>query len=149
MPVPDPAVTRSAIVPCAQCARLNRVDLARADSVAKCGSCRMALSLDAPLMLTDGNFDRVIEASTVPVIVDFYADWCGPCKAMAPVFADLAQRQRAKALVAKLDTDRNPAIAARYGIRSIPTIVVMRDGKEVARQVGALPMQGLEQLLRS
>jgi thioredoxin 2 len=145
----DASRNRPAILPCAECGKLNRVDLARADDRATCGSCHAALVLDAPLTLTDANFDRVTTSSAVPVIIDFYADWCGPCKMMAPVFADLARRQRGQALVVKVDTDRSPAVAARFGIRSIPTIAVMRDGKEVARQVGALPMAALEQLLRT
>jgi thioredoxin 2 len=128
---------------------MNRVDLARVDAVAKCGSCRVAVVLDAPLTLTDTTFDTVVNGSAVPVVVDFYADWCGPCKQMAPVFAELARRQRGQAIVAKVDTDRSPAVASRFGIRSIPTIVVMRAGNEVARQVGAAPMATLEQLLRS
>jgi len=81
--------------------------------------------------------------------VDFYADWCGPCRMMAPVFAEFARRQRGTALVAKVDTERSPVVAARFGIRSIPTLTVMRDGREVARQVGAVPMAALEQLLAS
>lgn len=140
---------RLAVVPCASCGTMNRVDLARVDAVAKCGSCRVAVVLDAPLTLTDTTFDTVVNGSSVPVIVDFYADWCGPCKQMAPVFAELARRQRGQSLVAKVDTDRSPAVASRFGIRSIPTIVVMRQGAEVARQVGAAPMSALEQLLRA
>jgi thioredoxin 2 len=144
----DTTGKRTAIVPCASCGTMNRVDLARVDAVAKCGACRVAVVLDAPIMLTDATFDTVVSASTVPVIIDFYADWCGPCKQMAPVFGELARRQRGQALVAKVDTDRSPGVASRFGIRSIPTIAVMRAGKEVARQVGAVPMAGLEQLLR-
>jgi thioredoxin 2 len=140
---------RLAVVPCASCGTMNRVDLARVDAVAKCGSCRVAVVLDAPLTLTDTTFGTVVNGSAVPVVVDFYADWCGPCKQMAPVFAELARRQRGQAIVAKVDTDRSPAVASRFGIRSIPTIVVMRAGNEVARQVGAAPMATLEQLLRS
>jgi thioredoxin 2 len=89
-----------------------------------------------------------VSATAVPVIVDFYADWCGPCKMMAPVFAELARRQRGQALVVKVDTERNQAIAARFAVRSIPTLVVLRDGHEVARQVGAASMPVLEALLR-
>jgi thioredoxin 2 len=127
---------------------MNRVDLARVDAVAICGACRVPVVLDAPITLTDANFDTVVSACAVPVIIDFYADWCGPCKQMAPVFGELARRQRGQSLVAKVDTDRSPGVASRFGIRSIPTIAVMRDGKEVARQVGAVPMAALEQLLR-
>lgn len=126
---------------------MNRVDLARQDANAKCGTCHELLTLNAPIMLTDTTFDKVVNASSVPVIVDFYADWCGPCKAMAPVFADLARRQRGKALVVKVDTDRSPMLSSRFSIRSIPTLTVHRDGKEVARQVGAVPLATLEQLL--
>ncbi len=140
--------TRSAIVPCASCGKLNRVDLARLDAKPVCGPCRAPLTLDAPILLTDDTFDRVIESASVPVIVDFYADWCGPCRAMAPVFADLARRQAGRALVVKVDTDRSPIVSSRFGIRSIPTLTVIRDGKEVARQVGAVPLPKLEQLLQ-
>jgi thioredoxin 2 len=144
----DTAAKRLAVIPCHMCGTLNRVDLLRTDELARCGSCRAGLALDAPITLTDATFDKVVGASVVPVIIDFYADWCGPCKQMAPVFAELARRQRGQSLVAKVDTDRSPGVASRFGIRSIPTIAVMRDGKEVARQVGAVPMGALEQLLR-
>jgi thioredoxin 2 len=141
------------VVPCASCAKLNRVDLARvADhgaTRAVCAACKAPLVVDAPLTLTDTNFDQIIAGSTVPVIVDFYADWCGPCKMMAPVFAELARRQQGNALVGKVDTDQNPVLATRFGIRSIPTLIVLRGGREVARQVGAVPMAALEQLIRS
>ncbi len=147
--MPDTTTKQPAIIPCASCSKLNRVDLARADAQAKCGACQAPLSLDTPLVLTDGTFEQVVTSTTVPVIIDFYADWCGPCKMMAPVFAELARRQRGQALVVKVDTDRNPALAARFVVRSIPTIAVLRNGKEVARQVGAAPMAVLENLLRS
>jgi thioredoxin 2 len=103
--------------------------------------------VDAPVVLTDANFDVVVSQSTVPVMVDFYADWCGPCKMMAPVFADFARRQRGRVLVAKVNTDENPGVSMRFGIRSSPTLTVMRGGQEVARQVGAVPMAALEQMV--
>lgn len=138
---------RMAILPCASCGVLNRVDLARMDARASCGSCQAGFALDAPLSLTDAQFDRVVQGTSVPVIVDFFAEWCGPCRMMAPVFAELARRQRGEALVVKVDTDRSPAVSARFGIRSIPTIVVLRGGVEVAREVGAVPLGRLVQLL--
>ena len=144
----EPTTARTAIVPCAACGKLNRVDLDRVDAKASCGACHAPLALDVPLVLTDATFDRVASNASVPVMVDFYADWCGPCKAMAPVFADFARRQHGRVLVAKVDTDRNPEIASRFGIRSIPTLTLLRDGKEVARQVGAVPLTVLEQLLQ-
>ncbi|MCE2902462.1 MAG: thioredoxin [Gemmatimonadaceae bacterium] len=146
MTAPDTAA-RHAIVPCGACGKLNRVDVARADARATCGACQTALTLDAPVVLTDATFDTVVSRSTVPVMIDFYADWCGPCKMMAPVFADFARRQKGRVLVAKVDTDANPGVSARFGIRSIPTLTLMAGGKEVARQVGAVPMAMLERMV--
>jgi thioredoxin 2 len=138
---------RHAIVPCASCGKLNRVNMDKVGATAVCGTCKSALHVDAPVVLTDANFDVVVSRSTVPVMVDFYADWCGPCKMMAPVFADFARRQKGRVLVAKVNTDENPGVSMRFGIRSIPTLTVMHGGQEVARQVGAVPMAALEQMV--
>jgi thioredoxin 2 len=115
-------------------------------ATAVCGTCKSALHVDAPVVLTDANFDVVVSRTTVPVMIDFYADWCGPCKMMAPVFADFARRQKGRVLGAKVNTDENPGVSMRFGIRSIPTLTVMHGGQEVARQVGAVPMAALEQM---
>jgi len=129
------------------CGTLNRVDLARLDESPKCGSCRKPMLLDRPMPLTDADFERVIADAEVPVVVDFYADWCGPCKMMAPIFDEFAREHLGHALVAKLDTDANPATSQRFNVRGIPTLIVFKGGKEVARQVGAVPKARLEQLL--
>jgi thioredoxin 2 len=138
---------RKATVRCMLCGTLNRVDLARVDQQPKCGECKRPMLLDRPMPVTDADFQRVIDDADVPVVVDFYADWYGPCKMMAPVFDDFAREHRGEALVAKLDTDKNQATAQRYDVRGIPTLIVFRKGKEVARQVGAVPRPMLEQLL--
>ena len=139
--------TRTAVVPCAACGRLNRVDLQHTDHRPTCGACATALTTDKPIRADDSTLEQIVRKATVPVIVDFYADWCAPCRMMAPAFAELAKRQAGGALVVKLDTDRSPAMAIRYAIRGIPTVIVFRDGQEVARQVGAVPLARLEQLL--
>lgn len=138
---------RHAIMPCGACGKLNRINMDRADAPARCGTCKAVIVVDAPVTLTDANFDVVVGKSTVPVMIDFYADWCGPCKMMAPVFADFARRQKGRVLVAKVNTDENPQVSLRFGIRSIPTLTVMAGGREVARQVGAVPMAALESMV--
>lgn len=141
------AAQSKATVACAHCGRLNRVDLARAGDGPRCGACGNAIPLDRPMRLTDAAFDRVVADSPVPVLVDFYADWCGPCKMMAPTFDAVARDRAGRALLAKVDTDKNPMLARRFGIASIPTLIAFKGGNEVARELGALPRQRLDALI--
>jgi len=128
---------------CPFCLQLNRVDLARSTERPSCGSCKRPLLLDRPVKVSDEDLDRLIRDADVPVVVDFYADWCGPCKIMAPVLDDLARERIGELLVAKLDTDANPAASERFGIRGIPTLILFRDGKETGRAVGAISPEQL------
>jgi thioredoxin 2 len=136
-----------ATLPCPACSKLNRVALTRAAERPKCGACGVPLQLDRPIPAGDNDLERVVAGTDVPIIVDFYADWCGPCKVMAPLLDDLARRHAGRAIVAKLDTDRNPTMAVRYAIRGIPTLIVFRDGREHSRQVGAAGGPQLDALL--
>lgn len=137
----------TATVSCAFCGTLNRVNMARAGDRPKCGECAKPILLDRPLKVSDEDFARVVSDAGVPVLVDFYADWCGPCKMMAPVLDDFARDKLGEVIVAKLDTDRNQATAAKFGIRSIPTLIVFRDGNEASREMGAVSKQRLEALV--
>lgn len=136
-----------ALVPCPFCGRLNRVALRRVDDRPVCGECKRPLHVDRPVQVGDANFDKVIEGSEVPVLVDFYADWCGPCKVMAPTLDELASDRAGDVLVLKLDTDRNPTIAQRFGIRGIPTLIVFVGGREAGRVTGAVGRPELDELL--
>lgn len=147
MDVGEMDMERKATVTCAFCATANRVDLGRVDDRPRCGECGRPMLLDRPVRVTDGDFDRVIAGADVPVLVDFHADWCAPCKVMAPTLDSLASERRGQVLVAKLDTDANNATAARFDIRGIPTLIVFRDGREVARETGVLPRPRLDALL--
>jgi thioredoxin 2 len=137
---------RPVIVHCPFCSAANRVDLTRLASGPKCAKCGKPLRLDRPQKVTDKDFERTIAGSGVPVLVDFYADWCGPCKAMAPILDDLARIHAGGVLVAKLDTEANPLTASRFGIRGIPTVIAFQDGKERGRHVGLADMKVLERL---
>ena len=138
----------SATVACPFCGTLNRVNMERVADRPKCGSCGRPILLDRPVAVSDASFDQVITETTVPVLVDFYADWCGPCKIMAPLLDDAAHRSAGQLLVLKLDTDRNPVTGQRFGIRGIPTLILFRGGKEAARRVGAIPPAELENFLQ-
>jgi thioredoxin 2 len=142
-----PNQTRHLTLRCQFCETWNRIDAARAADRPKCGKCGRPMLLDRPVLLDDETFARTISEAEVPVLVDFYADWCGPCKMMAPSVDDLARERQGSALVAKLDTDRSQATAGRFSIRGIPTVIVFSNGAEVARQTGAVAKPALEQLL--
>ena len=141
------AAMQTITIRCASCAKWNRIDARRAGDRPKCGNCGSPLALDHPLLLDDASFDRVLAGTDVPVLVDFYADWCGPCKMMAPAVEELARRTTGRAVVAKLDTDASPRTAERFQIRGIPTSIVFRGGREVKRQTGAVPLPVLEGML--
>ncbi len=139
-------VTRGAVVPCPFCATLNRVDLSRVRAGPKCGGCARPLLLDRPVKVTAAELDQVVHETTVPVVVDFYADWCGPCRLMAPLLDELARDRGGEILVLKLDTDRAPELTVRLGIRGVPTLIVYRSGVEAARHVGLARRDDLDRL---
>jgi len=123
---------------CPSCGATNRVPETRLGEHPTCGKCKQALFAGKPAVLDDTNFTRHIDASDIPVVVDFWAPWCGPCRSMAPHFERAAGMLEPQVRLAKLDTEQAQQTAARYGIRSIPTLIMFRNGKEVARQSGAV-----------
>lgn len=132
---------------CQFCDTWNRIDAARAADRPKCGNCARPILLDRPWKLTEDSFERTIAETDIPILVDFYADWCGPCKIMAPAVDQLAAARTGQALVAKLNTDLAQATSQRFNVRGIPTTIVFRGGKESARVTGAVPFAQLEKLL--
>jgi thioredoxin 2 len=136
-----------ATLKCQFCGTWNKIDAARAADRPKCGKCGKPMLLDRPVALDDESFPRTISDSEVPVLVDFYADWCGPCKIMAPDVDKLAASYSGRAIVAKLNTDLAQRTSQSFQIRGIPTSIVFVKGKEVARQTGAVPYATLATML--
>jgi len=130
-----------ALVTCASCGATNRLDPARGggDREAVCGRCQAPLPESGPVNVTDESFEELVLRSPVPVLLDAWAAWCAPCRMVAPALEQIATERSGRLRVAKLDVDDNPAIAERLGIRSIPTLVLFREGREVDRLVGAVP----------
>ena len=140
-------VARKATVSCPFCATLNRVDLGRIADRPRCGECKRPILLDRPIAVTDATIESVTTGTTAPVVMDCYADWCGPCKIMAPTLDAFAHDRAGDVLVTKLDTDRNPVTAQRLDIRAIPTLIVFRNGRVVGRQAGVLSRAELDALV--
>lgn len=143
----DPAATRPVVVRCVFCDTANRVDLARLSDGPKCGNCGRPIRLDRPHKVSEDAFDQTVRSAGAPVLVDCYADWCGPCRIMAPALDDFAQRHAGQVLVLKLDTDASPQLSTRLGIRGIPTLIAFEHGQERARHVGIADLSTLERLV--
>ena len=142
-------MTDSSIVVCPLCQAANRMPTARLADTPKCGRCKARLFSGHPVELGDQTFDRHLQRSDLPLVVDFWAPWCGPCKMMAPFFEQAAAELEPRVRFAKVNTDQSPMLAQRYGISSIPTTAVFKQGREVARQPGAMNLPQLRRFIEA
>ena len=137
-----------ALIPCPACNGLNRIPSERLGDAPRCGHCKSPVLPAAPITLNQASFAAQLKGD-LPLLVDVWADWCGPCKAFAPTFAQAAAQLQGRCRLGKLDSEANPQLSAQLGIRSIPSLILFRGGVEVARQSGALPLPQLLAWLRS
>lgn len=137
------------VLTCGACSSQNRVPAAKVGARAKCGACKaQLLPLDRAVAIASAeDFDEMVRDAPMPVVVDFWAAWCGPCRMVAPEVQKLAQQRAGKVLVAKVDTEALPAVAGRFGIRGIPTLIAFRGGKEAKRVSGAMGAEAIAQQL--
>lgn len=134
---------------CPHCLAVNRIPNARLGDQPKCGKCKNVLFTGSPIELNDQNFAKMIAKSDLPIVVDFWAEWCGPCKMMAPAFAQASAQLQPNYILAKLNTEVAQQTAAQFGIRSIPSILMFKNGREVARQAGAMNAAQIVQWVQS
>ena len=142
--MPSSAPSPTVQVACSSCRQVNRIPSARVTHDPTCGRCKQKVFPHRPVEVTDASWRTEVEASPIPVLADFWAPWCPPCRAVAPSLERLAAARGGRLKVVKVNVDQNPELASRYAVRSIPTMVVLRDAREIDRMVGALPEQELE-----
>ncbi len=148
--MPDPAVQ---LLTCSHCGATNRIPLDKLGQGREpvCGRCKALLPIGEPVEVSDATFFDQVESSPVPVLVDMWADWCGPCRMVAPLLDQLARELAGRLRVAKVNVDENPATAQRFRIQSIPALLIFKEGREVNRLIGAQPraaiMRALEPVL--
>lgn len=142
---------RGLVTSCPQCGRANRLPYARLGQPARCHDCSTSLPLpETPVEVdTAAAFAALTGQNELPVLVDFWASWCGPCKMVAPELVKIARANAGRLIVAKVSTEELPEVAAQFGIRSIPTLAVFRGGRELARQAGAMPAAAIQQFIES
>jgi thioredoxin 2 len=142
-------MTDSMFITCASCGAKNRVPSNRVSQDPVCGKCKTGVLTPAPINLDDQGFQRFIQNNDMPIVVDFWASWCGPCQMMAPIFNQVSQEMFQSVRFVKVDTEQAQQTSAQYGIRSIPSLLVFKNGREIARQAGALDKSSLTQWLNS
>jgi thioredoxin 2 len=138
--MPDPTVSEDRVeTPCAACGAVNRIPRARLKDDPRCGRCKASVFPDHPIATTDASWKREVDESPVPVLVDFWAEWCGPCRAVAPVLEQVARERKGRLKVVKVNVDQNPRLAALHQVKSIPMLQLQRGPLFLDKQLGALP----------
>ena len=142
-------MTDSLYLVCPHCEAVNRVPAARLDQHPNCGQCHQPLFTGQPVELTTSNFTKYLQRHDIPILVDFWAPWCGPCKMMAPAYKQAAAMLEPRVRLAKVNTENEQALGAQYNVRSIPTLIIFKGGREIARQAGAMAAKDIVQWVNS